>query len=381
VSVPPPGSGAPTDSVRFFDGTTWLGTTPVNSGVAVLLLSTSRLGDRALTAAYKGDGTLFGSISNVVAQRVVNHSSCVASSPNAWWRGEGNATDASGAHNGALQGGVTFAAGKVGQAFSLDGVSGYVSVPNDAAFNFANAITIDAWVKPADGNDRYVVTKAEDSFYLAVGPTVLNKLSFWLNGVSTDWLVGTTDVADNQWHHVAGTYDGSFMRIYVDGHLENSVARSGTISTGSSPVLIGYRPSPTGHYPGLIDELAIYNRALSAFEIQNIFENGAAGRCALVAVGDAPPPPFAFSSPWPNPSERGTNIEFQLPAHATVRVEVVDVAGRRVSLLMDRGLDAGRHWMRWDGRDMAGNRVAPGVYLIRVSTGAAAATRKIVEIR
>jgi hypothetical protein len=187
-------------------------------------------------------------------------------------------------------------------------------------------------------------------------------------------------VADNQWHHVAGTYDGSFLRIYVDGHLENSVARTGTISTGAADVLIGYRPSPTGFFPGLIDEVAMYNRALSASEILSIVSNGIS-RCGLVDVGHTPPPPFAFPSPWPNPSERATNIEFQLPARATVRVEVVDVAGRRVSLLMDRGLDAGRHSMRWDGRDMAGNRVAPGVYLVRVSTGGAAATRKIVEIR
>ncbi len=71
VSIPAPGYGAPTDSVRFFDGTTLLGTSPVNGGVAGFALFAPRLGDRALTAVYKGDGRLFGSISAVRTQHVV----------------------------------------------------------------------------------------------------------------------------------------------------------------------------------------------------------------------------------------------------------------------------------------------------------------------
>jgi hypothetical protein len=381
VSVPPPGSGAPTDSVRFFDGLTLLGTSPVYGGVAVLGLSTSRLGDRPLTAVYKGDGNLFGSVSNVVTQTVV--SSCLPG-PVAWWRGEGNANDAVGTHNGTLVGGVTFTTGKVGQAFNLDGSSSYVSVPNDTAFNFTTSeITIEAWIKPVDGMDRYIVTKGEDSFFLAVGPTSYNKPSFFLRGAMPDWLVATTDVVtDHQWHHVAGTrsFDG-FIKIYVDGHLENSLFYPGFMFTGSSPVLIGYRPSPTGHYPGLIDELAIYNRALSAAQIHSIFMNGPPGRCGVTAVRDAPATPFAFSPPWPNPSRRATNLDFRLPAPARVRVEVVDVAGRRVTLLLDQALDAGSHSIRWDGRDGTGNAVVPGVYLVRLSTGGVSATRKVVAIR
>jgi flagellar hook assembly protein FlgD len=64
-----------------------------------------------------------------------------------------------------------------------------------------------------------------------------------------------------------------------------------------------------------------------------------------------------------------------------VRVEVVDVAGRRVTLLLDQALDAGSHSIRWDGRDGTGNAVVPGVYLVRLSTGGVSATRKVVAIR
>jgi hypothetical protein len=72
VSIPAPGYGAPTDSVRFFDGTTLLGTSPVNGSVAGLALCTPRLGDRSLTAVYQGDGKLFGGISAVRTHRVVS---------------------------------------------------------------------------------------------------------------------------------------------------------------------------------------------------------------------------------------------------------------------------------------------------------------------
>lgn len=71
VSVPPPGYGVPADSVRFFDGTTLLGTSPVNSGVAGLALASQYLGDRALTAVYKGDWKRLGSISATHTLRAV----------------------------------------------------------------------------------------------------------------------------------------------------------------------------------------------------------------------------------------------------------------------------------------------------------------------
>jgi hypothetical protein len=72
VTVPAPGYGTPADSVRFFDGTTLLGTSPVIAGVAVLATTASRLGERSLTAVYKGDGKLFGSNSPVRTVRVVS---------------------------------------------------------------------------------------------------------------------------------------------------------------------------------------------------------------------------------------------------------------------------------------------------------------------
>ena len=73
-------------------------------------------------------------------------------------------------------------------------------------------------------------------------------------------------------------------------------------------------------------------------------------------------------------------MQFRLPAAAEVRADVYDVAGRRVAGLLRAVLPAGEHPATWDGRDAAGQRVAAGIYQLRVSAGGALAVRKVVMI-
>jgi hypothetical protein len=309
----------------------------------------------------------------------------------AWWPGDVDATDVTGHHNGTLQNGTTFASGRVGMAFSFNGAypsGGYVSVLNDPAFNVSNKLTLEAWIKPTDGASRYIMTKGEDSFFLAVGGNYAagNQLSLYLNGVSGGWLYGTSDlVTDGKWHHVAATYDGATIALYVDGRLENSFARSGTVPAGTSPIAIGARPG-VNYFAGLMDEIAIYNRALTATEIKATSDAAPSGRCGAgqpVAV-DEPPSHVTsldFAAPYPNPTHGATNLEFQLPVAAVAQVEVVDVAGRRVtSLLRGEFLSAGIHRVAWDGLDAEGRRAAAGIYEIRVVAGVSEASRRVVLI-
>jgi hypothetical protein len=74
-------------------------------------------------------------------------------------------------------------------------------------------------------------------------------LSFFLNHVSAGWLQGTSDLTDDEWHHVAGTYDGANLNVFVDGNLENTVARSGNIQTGTNSVYIGVRSLASNFRP------------------------------------------------------------------------------------------------------------------------------------
>jgi hypothetical protein len=100
-----------------------------------------------------------------------------------------------------------------------------------------------------------------------------------------------------------------------------------------------------------------------------------------VAGAEPPPPPPAslFLSPnRPNPFRLTTSIEFQLPIAGPVRLEILDVQGRRVATLIDAPLNAGMHQRDWDGRAGNGGRTAAGVYFYRLTTTAGAATRKLL---
>ena len=225
-----------------------------------------------------------------------------------WWRAEGNANDTAGGHHGALFNGVTFAAGTVGQAFSFDGTNAYVEVPDAPALRLTNELTIEFWVKrqrltfPSYPYADYIVEKGGDTtggvqnYGVALhNPAYNHCLHFTFAG---GWR-GAGSVADLNWHHCAvvarhGQADPTF---YIDGVQQPVVYRqgAGTINLYPStrPLHIGAQIDPVSRWyyysKTLVDELALYNRALSASEIQSIYAAGSAGKCA--------PPPVCVPAP------------------------------------------------------------------------------------
>ncbi|WP_216691005.1 LamG-like jellyroll fold domain-containing protein [Hymenobacter siberiensis] len=176
-------------------------------------------------------------------------------------------------------------------ALAFDGTNDQVSIPNSAVYNAALAITLESWVRTSATGEKYITTKADDSWYLAMdggaaGGVGTGVASFYLNGPSTSsggWLYGTTNLADGRWHHVAGTYDGTTLRLYVDGVQQSSRAASGAISTGNNQVDIGTR---TGDFfwNGSLDELRIYNTALTVAQVRaDMFSTTAAVPASQVA--------------------------------------------------------------------------------------------------
>jgi hypothetical protein len=106
-----------------------------------------------------------------------------------------------------------------------------------------------------------------------------------------------------------------------------------------------------------------------------------AAQPAPVAVGEVPgPTALALEAPTPNPAEDVARLSFSLSSAGHARLEVVDVQGRRVRLLADHDFTPARYEYGWDLRDAAGRRVAPGVYLLRLASGAQVKTRRLVVL-
>ena len=99
------------------------------------------------------------------------------------------------------------------------------------------------------------------------------------------------------------------------------------------------------------------------------------------AFGDPVAAPLAFSAPWPNPASLMSRLNYSLPDAARIRVEVFDVAGRRVRVLADELRNAGPGELAFDLTDDHGTRLAGGVYLVRALLGAAVFTRRLVIAR
>jgi hypothetical protein len=213
----------------------------------------------------------------------------------AWWTGDGTANDSSGnANNGTLQNGATFAAGKVGQAFSFNGNSQYITIPDAPSLEQSQEITVEAWVRPAvtpTGAWMSVITKDnQDS-----GPY---HLVVYQDG-SVGWQVFTSSwqevrsgadrISTGVYSHIAGTYNastGAFC-VYVNGH-PICTQLGGAMRVTSNAIKIGGDLFNNLFSQGEIDEVSIYNRALSASEIQLINNAGGAGKCKTTTAQQRP---------------------------------------------------------------------------------------------
>lgn len=217
----------------------------------------------------------------------------------AWWPGEGSADDIAGTNTGTLLNGVTFASGRVGQAFSFNGTSSYIRVADNPSLHFTNALTIEAWVYPTShGAFHEIVSKwdfnnpiRQRSYTATVSPAGQAAITVSPDADAEGIVsVGSTSVLPlNQWTHIAGTYDGSALRVYINGVCETQAAYDQGIFPGTNDLAIGgvagaSEEEVLSPFAGLIDEPGLYDRALSGVEIEAIYNAGAAGKCGWPTV-------------------------------------------------------------------------------------------------
>jgi prepilin-type N-terminal cleavage/methylation domain-containing protein len=197
-----------------------------------------------------------------------------------WNMNEGSgAITGQGAYQGQIIGNAVWTSGKVGEALHFDGVDSRVSVPDSPTLDLTTAGTVGAWIymdsiTPFGGiihkGDRTDFSDEAYTLQFWTGNTIILGLN---NG---QYMVQTTMAfSPNTWYYVAGTWDSTGMRIYVNGTLNNSTTSTGVAINSAGSLNIGAQTSTyyngTYHnfpFQGVIDEASISNRALSSDEIK-----------------------------------------------------------------------------------------------------------------
>jgi hypothetical protein len=258
----------------------------------------------------------------MVAQTPVTPSTGMIS----WWPGDGNASDIVDGNNGTIVGPVGFAPGKVGAAFSFDGTGAYVNAGSAADLQVSSGdFTVEAWVyynslfntdaincNPAAGCDMSIADKMVDitliqanadgwrllkqanNYFLFCfgGPGQTNKCGSGPSNASNSVTSSIGSVTTGIWYHVVGVKTAGTIALYVNGTVAGQTTLGPDNDTNTSDLWIGAHqsvdatgvPRAAAFTNGLIDEVAIYNRALSAAEISALYAAGSAGKYKLTPV-------------------------------------------------------------------------------------------------
>ncbi len=198
-----------------------------------------------------------------------------------WPLDEGSGTtayDSAGSNDGTLMSGPVWVTGRIGGGLQFNG-SSYVDCGNHTSLNITSTITLAVWVNTNDsGNDEHNPYLAKGDTSYAIKHQLGNNIEYFI--FDDTWHTARFPVDNTfngDWHHLAGTYDGSNLRLYVDGDLKDTVAHVGAIATNNYNVNIGRNSEQIGRfYNGIIDDARIYNHVLTQTEIQELM----AGRMA-----------------------------------------------------------------------------------------------------
>jgi hypothetical protein len=247
--------------------------------------------NRALTASEVQAIYNAGSAGKCFVPRCVPPPSGLVS----WWSAEGTGNDTIGTNNGALINSVAFNAGMVGQSLDLDGSSAHIRIPDSPGLHFSNAMSIEGWIYPTavGGNFHDIFTKwdmigglDQRSYGTGIVPNGTFAFTLCPFGTTTTIVIFSTNVvAPNQWTHFVDTYDGSAVRIYLNGTLQTEAAYNLGIFPGNGAIGIGATVGGgtpgqfISPFKGKIDEISVYNRALTSDEVQALYSAGGAGKC------------------------------------------------------------------------------------------------------
>ncbi len=289
-----------------------------------------------------------------------------------WWRGEGNAQDATGRNPGQLANGTNFAPGVVGQAFSFDGINDGINLGDPDSLKLTQSFTFAAWIYvqslPPAGFGRFILFRGDNRGGLDPYQFVVQSngnLAVGINSLSASHGLATP-IQTGRWVHVAATLDhaSNALRLYLDGQ---QVAQSTTPTrpfrnldpTQSPGVGIGNVqsvPNPFHNHPfhGRIDELQVYDRALTAPEIAELVGPVPSAPPAPVNLQATPVSESEIELLWQDNSSNETSFEVERRTEATPYAPIASL-GANTNFYSSGGLSAEtRYYFRVRARNAFG---------------------------
>ena len=220
--------------------------------------------------------------------------------------------DASGKGNhGTIKEAVSFPNGHKGKALKFDGVNDWVTVNNSASLDLSKSMTLEAWVYPQlltnGGKTVILKEKSEGEVYSLYASEDINRPTSYFNDGNYQGIAGLKPLPLNQWTHLVATYDGRYQRLYLNGKEVANSKQNGRIQQSTSVLRIGGNSLWGEYFQGYIDEVRIYNRALTPPEVSYNM---------ATAVSVSNPPQLLVGTktlaPWVDYNPQGTAEAFQM---------------------------------------------------------------------
>lgn len=182
-----------------------------------------------------------------------------------------NTKDSISFNDGKINKAIWIKKGLKGSSLSFNGADSYVQIENSPDFNFNNEITISAWAKPYDYNQGQIFEKDNNGIYKDQYKGW--RIVFRINdkNFSLDWEQIAAPKL-NEWYNIVGTYDGEKIKMYINGEEINSLSKEGILTINEKPAFIGSSSNNDNFFNGEIDEIAIYNKALTKDEVKALYD-------------------------------------------------------------------------------------------------------------
>lgn len=263
-----------------------------------------------------------------------------------WKMDEGTSTtildDSGSGNNGQTTGSPSWTTGVSGSALTFNGLNQYATVPDNTSLDISKQITLAAWIRPQKTASQKIIIKGDSKLAdgYELGLLSSGKVSFRINQFSSDTRKINSSILDpinGTWMHVAGTFNGTEMKIYINGVKNKSITFNSPLAIGTNnlALLLGASIDETSLLKGAIDDARIYSYALSDSEVYDLatLPGQKADGTARVAVSGLHPMKDketheGLVEVFPNPAEN--TLFVNLPRGTEYKISVFDQYGRTV---------------------------------------------------